>query len=69
MGVSQLGREEEEMVGVLPTLLPKRRNAEPVKNQKVTICRENFDAPDGIRTCDLRFRSSLRGFFPFRPLP
>jgi hypothetical protein len=45
IGVSDVGHEEEEMVWVLPTLLPKRRNAELVKNHKVTICRENPDGP------------------------
>jgi hypothetical protein len=55
--VSEVGHEDEEMVGVSPTLLPKRRNAEPVKKQKVTICRANFDAPVRMRTGDLRFRS------------
>jgi hypothetical protein len=37
--VSEVGHDEVEMVGVLPTLLPKRRNAELVKNHKVPICR------------------------------
>jgi hypothetical protein len=37
--------------------------------RQVPVCRENFDAPDRIRTCDLRFRSSLRGFSPLRPVP
>ena len=56
---SESGHDEEAMVGVLPTLLPKGRNAELAKDQKGAICRENFDAPDRIRTCDLRFRRPI----------
>ena len=39
IGVSDVGHDEVEKVEVLPTLLPKRRNAELVKNHKMPIRR------------------------------
>jgi hypothetical protein len=65
IGVSEIGHDEVEMVGVLPTLLPKRRNAEPVKNQKVTICRETFDAPDRIEPVTFGFVVPSEASLPF----
>ena len=49
------------MVGVLPTLLPKRRNAEPVKYRKVPISRGEDDGPSGTRTRGLRIDRLLTG--------
>ena len=61
LGVSEVGHDEVEMVGVLPTLLPKCRNAEPVKNPKVAIYREEDDGPSGTRTQDLGIKRLLTG--------
>jgi hypothetical protein len=41
IGVSKIAPKEEEIVGVLPTLLPTRRNAESVTNQEVVTYRED----------------------------
>ena len=58
--MSEVGREEEEMVGVLPTLLPKRRIAEPVKDHNMDICREEVDGRGRTRTYDPGIMSRSR---------
>jgi hypothetical protein len=58
-GRPELGARKRTWWGVLPTLLPKRRNAEPVKNQNMLICRANTDGPSGTRTQDLGIKSPL----------
>jgi hypothetical protein len=45
IGVSEVGDKGEENVGVLPTLLPKRRNATATVKCKVTISRAKADGP------------------------
>jgi hypothetical protein len=45
IGVSESGQEEAELVGVLPTLLPKRIYVTKGTNQKVPVCRAQADGP------------------------
>ena len=45
MGASDVGHDEEEMVGVLPTLLPKRISVTKGTKQTVPVCRAQADGP------------------------
>ena len=42
---AQVGHEEEEMSGVLPTLLPKRIYVTKGTKKKVLVCRAQADGP------------------------
>ena len=59
--MSEIGDDEEEMVGVLPTLLPKRPNAVSAVRLKAAICRDNAHGPSGTRTQDLGIKRLLTG--------
>lgn len=69
IGVSQVGREEEEMVGVLPTLLPKTANCPPEpSNESAPFAGHK---PMGLKRSNLRpwDQESPPALLSLRPVP